>query len=416
MTRAVGKLAPSKVTALVKAKKPGLYGDGAGLWLRIGQGGAASWVLRYMRAGKAHEMGLGPHHTYGLAEARERAKRYRQELHDGVDPLASRKAAKASAKPVITFRQVAEMYLTAHAPAWRSEVHRRQWRQSLDDYVFPTLADRSVAEIDTGAVMEVIEPLWHAKPETAGRVRGRIESVLDYAAARGWRSGPNPAAWTGHLKHVLPAKTKVRKVEHHPALDWREVASFMQALRKRHGIAARAVEFLVLTACRSGEVRGARWDEIDRRSNTWTVPASRTKTAKDYRVPLSDPALAVLDQMEKLRDGEEELVFPGAEPGHVLSDVALSKIAKLAAPGAQITLHGFRSTFRDWAGEASAYPREVIEMALGHRIGDKAEQSYARGDLFQKRRSLMADWAAQCAAIAAPVSDIEAERARRVAQ
>ncbi|HUC16387.1 MAG TPA: integrase arm-type DNA-binding domain-containing protein [Acetobacteraceae bacterium] len=376
MARVVGKLAPAKVTALAKAKRPGLYGDGAGLWLRIGQGGAASWVLRYMRGGKAHEMGLGPLHTYGLAEAREWARRYRQELHDGIDPLASRAAAKASAKPIITFGQVAEMYLTAHAPSWRSEIHRRQWRQTLDQYVLPTLRDRSVTEIDTGAVMEVIEPLRHVKPETAARVRGRIESVLDYATARGWRSGPNPAAWSGHLKHVLPAKTKVRKVEHHAALPWQDVASFMEALRQRQGIAARAVEFLVLTACRSGEVRGARWDEIDRKSNTWTVPASRTKTAQDYRVPLSDAALVVIERMEKLRDEGEELVFPGAERGRVLSDVALSKIAKLCAPGAEITLHGFRSTFRDWAGEASAYPREVIEMALGHRLGDKAEQAY----------------------------------------
>lgn len=396
MARMVAKLSPAKVAALVKARKPGLYGDGAGLALRIGATGAASWVLRYMRQGKSHEMGLGPVHTFSLAEARERARRHRQELHDGIDPLASRAAAKAKAKPIVSFAQVADMYLTAHAPSWRSETHRRQWRQTLDDYVLPGLGEQDVAAIDVGAVMAVVEPLWHAKPETASRVRGRIESVLAYAAARGWRTGANPAAWKGCLEQLLPARAKVRAVRHHAALDWRNIGTFMVALRARQGIAARAAEFAILTAARSNEARGARWSEIDLKAAVWEVPSSRMKGMKPHRVPLSNAARAVLAQMEALREDDATLVFPGANRDAPLSDVALSKIIKVCAPGAEVTLHGFRSCFRDWAGESTAYPREVIEMALAHRLGDKAEQAYARGDLFTKRTRLMEDWAERC--------------------
>ncbi len=241
----------------------------------------------------------------------------------------------------------------------------------------------------------MVEPLWHVKPETASRVRGRIESIFDYAAARGWRRGDNPARWRGHLDHLLPAPGKVRAVVHHAALDWRKIGDFMHALRQRQGVAARAVEFCVLTATRSSEARGAPWDEIDLSARTWCISGTRTKTAKDHRVPLSEPAIHLLDQMESLQANTSDLIFPGAKAGE-LSDVALSKIAKLCAPGADITLHGMRSAFRDWAGETTNYPREVIEMALAHRLGDKAEQAYARGDLFQRRRRLMDDWGVFC--------------------
>jgi integrase len=395
MARETNKLSPMRVAALIKARKPGLYGDGAGLGLRVGYNGASSWVLRYMRQGKAHEMGLGPTHTFGLAEARERARRFRQELHEGIDPLARRASVKAGSRPVVTFGQVAEMYMTSHAPSWRSEVHRQQWRQTLTDYVLPNLGSKNVSEIETDAVLEVVEPLWHVKPETASRVRGRIESIFDYAAARGWRRGDNPARWRGHLDNLLPAPGKVRAVVHHAALDWRKIGDFMRALRQRQGIAARAVEFCVLTATRSSEARGARWDELDLSNRTWCISGTRTKTAKEHRVPLSDAATNVLDQMKCLQTLAGDLIFPGAKAGE-LSDVALSKMAKLCAPGANITLHGMRSAFRDWAGESTSYPREVIEMALAHRLGDKAEQAYARGDLFQKRRRLMDDWGHFC--------------------
>lgn len=393
MARIVAKLSPAKVAALVKAAKPGLYGDGAGLALRIGRQGAASWVLRYMRQGAAREMGLGPVHTVGLAEARERARRHRQDLLDGIDPLAQRVAAKAAAKPLATFAQVAEMYLTAHAPSWRSETHRRQWRQTLDDYVLPSLGTMGVAAIAVGDVMGIVEPLWHAKPETASRVRGRIKSLLDYATARGWRQGDNPARWRGHLANLLPARGKVAAVEHHAAMPWQDVPAFLAALAERSGIAAKALAFAVLTATRSGETRGATWGEIDLSAAVWTIPGARMKAGREHRIPLSGAALDVLREAATLRqgDGPAALVFPGASGAKPLSDVAL---AKLVPSGA--TVHGFRSAFRTWAGETTSFAREVIELALAHRLGDAVEQAYARGDLFQRRKRLMDAWASYC--------------------
>ena len=391
MARIVGKLSPARVSALVKAGKPGLYGDGAGLGLRIGRNGAASWALRYMRQGVAREMGLGPVHTIGLAEARERARRHRQELLDGVDPVAQRKAAREAAAPVVTFGQVAEMYIAAHAPTWKNAAHRRQWSQTLDDYVLPVIGAKGIAGIATGDVMRIIEPLWHDKPETASRTRGRIETVLDYASARGWRQGDNPARWRGHLANLLPAPSKVAPVQHHAAMDWQEVPGFMEALAKRGGTAAKALAFAVLTAGRSGEVRGATWGEVDLGAAVWTIPAGRMKAAREHRVPLSEPALAILRDLRPEQPDPAALVFPGGKAGRPLSDVALSKLLPAGA-----TCHGFRSTFRTWAGETTSYPREVIEMALAHRLGDAVEQAYARGDLFQRRTRLMATWATYC--------------------
>lgn len=390
--RVVGKLSAARVTALVKAGKPGLYGDGAGLGLRITRTGNASWAFRYMRDGTAHEAGLGPVHTFGLAEARERARRFRQQLAEGIDPIAQRQAQRRGAARAVSFATVAEMYLASHTPAWRSPVHIQQWKATLRDYILPALGDLAVAEIDTGAVLRVLEPIWHSKPETASRVRGRTEMILDFASARGWRTGENPARWRGHLDHLLPAPAKVKPVKHHAALPWQEIGEVIAQLGRRQGVAALAVRFLILTAARSGEVRDARWSEIDLNSATWIVPAARMKGGKEHRVPLSDGALAILREVEPLRQRPGDLVFPGQRPGSPLSDVGLSK---LLPPGG--TIHGMRSTFRDWAGETTAYPREVIEMALAHRIGDKAEQAYARGDLFQRRRALMEAWAAHCA-------------------
>jgi integrase len=395
MARKVAKLSPARVAALVKAGRPGLYGDGAGLALRIGRQGAASWALRYMRQGAAREMGLGPVHTIGLAEARERARRHRQELLDGIDPLAQRVAAKAAAKPLATFAQVAEMYLTAHAPSWRSETHRRQWRQTLDDYVLPTLGTMGVAAIAVGDVMGIVEPLWHAKPETASRVRGRIESLLDYATARGWRQGDNPARWRGHLANLLPARGKVAAVEHHAAMPWQDLPAFLTALAERSGTAAKALAFTILTGARSGEARGATWGEMDLGAAIWTIPAARMKGGREHRIPLSGAALDVLQEAATLRqDGTlAALVFPGASGAKPLSDVAVAKLLPSRA-----TVHGMRSAFRDWAGETTNYPREVVEMALAHRIGDAVEQAYARGDLFQRRKRLMDAWASYCTA------------------
>ncbi len=400
MARVTKKLSPAKVSALIKAGVAGMWGDGAGLWLRITATRNAYWVFGYMKNGKAHEISLGPCHTVGLAEARERARRYRVELLDGLDPAAARLAAKAAAKPVITFGQVADLYFEAHAPAWKSAVHRQQWQQTLDQYVRPRIGDKAVAEIETGDVMGALEPIWQKMPETASRVRGRVENILDYAKARGWRQGENVARWRGHLENLLPHKGKLAPVVHHPALPYQEMPQFMPALRQRQGVAARAAGFCILTATRSSETRGARWSEIDRRNRTWTIPRERMKAAQEHRIPLSDAALAILDQMEALRETDDALIFPGGNPGAPLSDVVLGRAVRLSAPGKEVTLHGFRSSFRDWAGETTAYPREVIEMALAHRLG-KAEQAYARGDLFQKRRRLMDDWSAFCATAAA---------------
>lgn len=389
MARVVGKLSSAQVGKLVRAAKPGLYGDGAGLALRIGRNGAASWVLRYMREGAAREMGLGPLHTVGLADARDRARRHRMELLDGIDPLASRAAAKATARPVATFAQVAEMYLTAHAPAWRSETHRRQWHQTLDDYVLPALGAKPVAAVDVGDVMAIVEPIWHSKPETATRVRQRIEAILDYATARGWRTGENPARWKGHLENLLPGRAKVAPVKHHAAMPWQDVPAFMVALGQRSGMSARALAFLILTATRSSETRMATWGEVNLATAVWTIPGGRTKTGADYRIPLSAPALALLHGVAEFRQGD--LVFPGASGIKPLSDVSL---AKLLPDGT--TVHGFRSTFRDWAGETTNFQREVVEMAMNHRVGDEVEQAYARGDLFTRRASLMEAWASFC--------------------
>ena len=278
-----------------------------------------------------------------------------------------------------------------------SEIHRQQWRQTLKDYVLPILGEQDVTALDTGAVMGVLEALWHTKPETASRVRGRIEAILNYASARGWRKADNPARWRGHLENLLPRKTKIAPVQHHAALPWRAVPEFIAALRSRQSMAARAVELAVLTAARSGEARGARWNEIDLGRKIWSIPASRMKSGRPHRVPLADSAITVLEGVALLRQDNDGLVFPGMR-GSPLTDTAVSKIAKLCAPGAELTLHGLRSSFRDWAGETTNHSREVIEQALAHRVGDAAEQAYARGDLFDKRRRLMDDWAAFCTA------------------
>jgi len=417
MGREIDKLSAGAVTALLKAGKPGSFGDGAGLYLVVTGAGAGSWAFRYSTGPRGHQkshwMGLGAANTFGLKEARERARRCRQQVQDGIDPLAQRREAKATSGSGLTFQAVAELYITAHEPAWRSKVHAQQWRQSLKDHVFPELGALPVAAIGTGDVMKALEPLWPKKPETASRARQRIESILDYAKARGWRSGDNPARWRGHLSNLLAAPGKVRPIEHHPAMPWHDVPAFLSGLGGRQGTAAKALAFLILTAARSGEARGAVWSELDLVKGVWTVPASRMKAAREHRVPLSESALDLLRSVRPEELEPRALVFPGAKADKALSDVA---VAKLVPGGA--TIHGFRSSFRTWAGETTNFPREVVEQALAHRIGDAVEQAYARGDLFARRRHLMDAWAKFCSGQApvGDVSDLESERARRVAQ
>lgn len=387
---------------------PGRHGDGGGLWFQVRDAERRSWLFRYTMAGKARSMGLGEYPLVGLAEARAAADEARRMLREGLDPIAVRDAARKRAKAAAqapasnTFRECATLYIAAHEASWRNAKHRAQWHSTLAAYVHPVFGDRPVATIGTADVMQVLERLWHAKPETASRVRGRIEAVLDYAKARGWRDGENPARWRGHVSNLLPKRSKVAPVVHHAALPWGEVAGFMAVLRAHPGIASRALEFAILTAARTGEVLGARWNEIDLAAKVWTVPAARMKAGREHRVPLSASALAVLRAVAPLASAPDALLFPSPTPpqkggaARALSNMAFAALLRRMQRGT-ITAHGFRSTFRDWAGEATGHPREVIEHALAHRLKDKAEAAYARGDLFAKRRVLMDDWSAFCA-------------------
>jgi integrase len=396
-----------KLTAVAvrSASKPGRYADGGGLYLQVQGAAQKSWLFRFTLRGRARQMGLGPavgERAVTLAQAREKARDAHDLLKQGIDPLERRRAAEAAEKarqPGQTFRAVADLYFAAHSAGWRNAKHRAQWRTTMESYAYPAFGGRSVAEVDTGAVMAALEPIWRAKPETASRVRGRVEAVLDYAKARGWRDGENPARWRGHLSNLLPARHRIARVEHHVALPWREVGLFVADLRRRSGTAALALELIVLTAARSGEALGMRWGEVDFDRAVWTVPAERMKGGREHRVPLSPAALAVLQRMEPLRPkvgGEDALVFPGTRRGRSLSNKALPMVLRRMKHG-DLTVHGFRSTFRDWCAEAISYPRELAEATLAHALRDKVEAAYQRGDLLERRRRLMEEWAEFCA-------------------
>jgi integrase len=391
----IGKLT---AIAVKNASRRGYYGDGGGLYLQVSGSGAKSWVFRYRIGGKLHEMGLGPLHTVGLAEARTRARQCREHRLDGLDPLTVRKAARLQARldaaKTMTFAACAERYIATHKAGWRNDKHRDQWSNTLSTYVDPVFGALPVQAVDTTLVMRAIEPIWTEKPETASRVRGRIESILDWATARGYRQGENPARWRGHLDKLLPKKTKVRRVEHHAALPYREIGAFIAELRRQEGLAASALQLAILTALRTKEVLGAPWSEINVADRLWTIPAERMKAEKEHRVPLSAPAIAILEDMAQLRDGE--FVFPGANRGSPLSNMAMLMLLRRMGRS-DLTVHGFRSTFRDWAAEETHFPAEVVEMALAHRVSGKVEAAYRRGDLFQKRRQLMDDWSKFCA-------------------
>lgn len=378
---------------IARLAKAGRYGDGHGLYLQVASRANRSWLLRYERGGRERWMGLGPLHTIDLQEARERARRARQQLLDGIDPLEARSAARAAsalaAAKAITFEAAAQSYFDAHERSWKNAKHRAQFLSTMTAYVYPKIGKLSVAAIDTGLVLKCIEPIWADKTETANRVRGRIEFVLDWATVRGYRTGDNPARWKGHLAEALPARDKIQKTEHHAALSFDELPAFGAELKRREGTAARALEFLILTAARTGEVIGATWDEIDLKTKVWTVPAGRIKGGKEHRVPLSEQALEILRLLPTEKDNP--FVFIGSSQGTGLSNMAMAAVLKRMGR-TDITVHGFRSTFRDWAAERTNYPNHVVEMALAHVVGDKVEAAYRRGDLFDKRRRLMADW------------------------
>jgi integrase len=342
-------------------------------------------------------MGLGSLTTVSLAKAREFAGECRRIRLQGIDPIDHRNGVRAAARldaaKAITFDECRGAYIAAHKAGWRNAKHRAQWANTLATYVSPVFGKLPVQTVDVALVMKVLEPIWSTKPETASRLRGRIERILDWAKARGFRSAENPARWRGHLDHLLPARSKVRKVKHHAALPFSEIAAFMAALRERDGVAGLALEFAILTAARTGEVLGATWDEIDLRTRTWTIPADRMKGQRQHRVPLSDDAIGLLGRMQTLK--ANEFVFPG-DRGKPLSNMALLMMLRRMGRG-DLTTHGFRSSFRTWAAECTGFSREVVEAALAHIIENKVEAAYQRGDLFEKRRRLIAEWAKYCA-------------------
>ena len=390
----------------VRTAQPGRYGDGKGLYLLVRSADARFWLFRYRRDARIREMGLGSVADVSLAEAREKAADLHRAVKGGADPLTERDARAVAKKAeahrttvrAITFADVADLYIAAHEASWRNPKHRQQWRNTLDTYAAPILGSLPVADVDTGAVTRVLEPIWREKTETATRLRGRIESVLDYATARGWRAGENPARWRGHLDNLLPAPAKVSKVEHHAALPWQEIGAFMAKLAEQDGVAALVLRFTILTAARTGEAIGATWREIDIASAVWTVPPERMKASREHRVPLSDAAIGVLREAAQLRSdpGPDAPVFPGRKSGAPLSGMAMLMLLRRLGRG-DLTAHGFRSSFRDWCAEATNYPREVAEAALAHTLQDKVEAAYRRGDLIEKRSRLMADWARFCA-------------------
>jgi integrase len=390
--RLIGKLTTLSVR---QARHRGLYGDGGGLFLQVSERGTKSWVFRFKKDGRLRVMGLGPVHTIGLAEARERARECRRLRLDGIDPIEVRRSRQVATRleeaRAMTFTECAAAYIVAHRAGWRNAKHAAQWSATLAAYVDPVLGNLAVQSVDIALVLRVLEPIWTTKPETASRVRGRIENVLDWATARGYRAGENPARWRGHLENLLPKRSKVRRVEHHAALPYPEIGPFMVELHQQEGIAARALEFTILTASRTGEVIEARWNEINIAEKLWVVPGARMKAGKEHRVPLSRRAMVIVNEMFAIRSGA--YVFPGAKAGRALSNMAFLMLLRRMSRG-DLTTHGFRSSFRDWAAEVTAFPAEVAEMALAHTVSSKVEAAYRRGDLLEKRRQLAEAWAA----------------------
>ena len=395
-----------KITALfVKhISRPGKYGDGGNLYLQVRKSTrkipsdavTKSWLFRYSRFGKDVWMGLGPYPDVSLSDARNLATQERKKILKDIDPLSDKRARRIAARAahdnMLSFAECAELYVESQAPGWSNPKHIEQWRNTLKNLAGPVMGHLPVDQIDTALVMRCIEPIWASKTETASRLRGRIEAVLDWAAVRGYRKGDNPARWRGHLDKLLPRPSQVARVKHHPALPFTEIGVFMQQLRHDAGIASRALEFTILTAARTNEVIQARWSEFDLDRKTWVVPAGRMKSKREHRVPLSDAAVTVLTAA---RGHSRRNVFPGHKRGSHLSNMAMMQVLK-RLDRAGITIHGFRSTFRDWCAECTNYPSDVAEMALAHVLRDKTEAAYRRGDLFEKRAKLMADWARYC--------------------
>lgn len=399
MAGPIHKLSPAQVMSA--AKKRCTLGDGGGLYFVSRPPNAASWMFRYSLHGRNRWMGLGEYPLVSLADARTRAMDARRLTLDGIDPIEQRKQKRTEAKLELakrmTFAECATKYIAAHKISWRNAKHRQQWENTLKAYAYPTLGTLPVGSIDTSLVMKVLQPIWMEKPETANRLRGRIEAILDWATASEFRIGPNPARWKGHLDNLLPARSKIAKVENHAALPYDEASSFTAQLRQQEGTAARALEFLTLTVARTGEVIGARWPEIDLAGAKWTVPAERMKAGREHVVPLSPRAVAILKELRPENPEPDDYVFPGRQSKKPLSNMAFLMLLRRMGHS-DITAHGFRSTFRDWAGDCTSFDHQTIEFALAHGISDKTEAAYRRGTAIEKRRKLMQAWANYCAA------------------
>jgi integrase len=391
----VGEFGRLKALQVQRLRKPGKYHDGGGLYLIVHKGGSRSWAFRY-GPGNGTWVGLGPLHTVSLAAARERAKTPRLQLLDGVDPLSvkrgERQAVQLASARSMNFDQCVDAYHGAHKAGWRNPRHTREWLASLRKYASPVLGALPVADIDTGLVCKVIEPLWTGKTETASRIRRRIEAVLDWAKVRGFRQGENPARWKGHLDHVLPHREAVNGTKNFPALPYAKLPAFVARLQEQDSTEARCLEFLILTAARLGQACGALWGEIDLGERTWKIPGSRMKTGREHRVALCDHAMAILAR-QRADHPDSDYVFPrdnGRRP------VATRQVWATCKAIAQVTVHGFRSSFRDWAAEQTNYPREMAELALAHRVGTAVERAYLRSDMLDRRRALQQDWGAFC--------------------
>lgn len=391
MAPRLGKLSAIAVNKLGQ----GYHYDGGGLILQVTASNARSWIFRFDFQGRRREMGLGPTHTISLAEAREAARQARQKVLEGIDPIEARNTTRRQAEQekanALTFADCSGKYIATHRSGWKNPKHTAQWKSTLETYC-AGFNGKPVSNVSRADVLACLEAIWTEKHETATRLRGRIESILDWATVHGLRAGDNPARWKGNLDHLLPTISKIRRIKHHRALPWQEIAPFMANLRQEVGLAPRALEFLILTACRSGEVRAATWDEIDMENRLWVIPAERMKMGKEHRVPLSQAAIELLISLPRLQ--EEPLVFPSTRAKKILSDMSLTAVMRRMEVDA--VPHGFRSTFRDWAGESTSYPREVCEHALAHRLADGVEAAYQRGDMLKKRASMMKDWAAFC--------------------
>lgn len=381
-----------------KETKPGYHFDGAGLYLQISKGGSKSWILRYVLDGKAREMGLGSLVTFSLADARQRATEQRKLIADGIDPIEAKRSGllekRLASANTVTFDKAAEAFIEANEAGWRSDKHGEQWRNTLKTYASPVIGDLPVSAVNTAFVLKILQPIWATKTETATRVRGRIEKVLDWAKVQGYRSGDNPAAWKGHLSEALPKPSKVAGAGHHAALPWPEMGQFMATLRAMPGAGSLAMQLIILTATRTSEVIEAKWSEFDLDTGLWIIPRERMKGFREHRVPLGQQALEVLAKV-KWDNKTSDFVFPSTKPDKPLSNMTcLAVLKRMGRP--DLTVHGFRSTFRDWAAESTAFPRDVCEMALAHAIEDKSEAAYRRGDLLEKRALLMNDWADFC--------------------